>query len=820
MRKLDRFILKSFLMPFIMVFFITVFILIMQFLWVYINDLVGKGLGFWVIMEFLGWGIATILPMAMPLATLLASIMTFGNLGESNELLAMKAAGISLQRIFLPLIFVAGGISIAAFFVSNNFIPVAYNKIYTLQYDISRTKEEIKIPTGTFYNGIDGYSIRVDARDKESGMMYNVMIYNHTKNKGNISLALADSGMIRSTPDKKSLVFTLFDGVSYEETNSRNYRDTSYALQKVTFEEQEIIIALENYAFQKSDEDRYGSEIMARNLRQLSQDRDSIGGVYDQTLQNQRGKVMYELDLKFPKQFDTTYNKGYRNNYPVDSLVTWETASEELEAVENAIKSIKRAVATMNDFDREALQQTFYLRRINLEYLRKFTLAFACFIFFFIGAPLGAIIRKGGLGTPVIVSAFFFVLYYVVDIIGKKLAKDGVVSPAIGAFSSTIFLLPIGVFLTWKSTKESSIFDIETYLLPIKKFFARFSMIKRRAESSAAFQVSGHDLKIVFMGTPEFAEASLKSLVEDGMNVVAVVTVPDKKIGRGQKVGCSPVKQYAEAQSIPVLQPVSLKDPDFIAELEGYGADLFIVVAFRMLPKSVWAMPRLGTFNLHASLLPRYRGAAPINWAIINGEKETGLTTFLLDEQIDTGRILFQEKMEILPEDNAGTLYERLMTAGAELVLKTVDALAAGNVESEEQNESGVPEKCMNAPKLDRNTGKIDWNGRAGDIHNLIRGLAPKPGAHSVLKYSVAGMEELQEMELKIYASEVVADTADYADMLPMENGAVWTDGKSVFAVRCAEGVLLLKELQAPAKKRLPIKEFLAGWRGEYATFC
>lgn len=816
MRKLDQFILKSFLGPFIMVFFITVFILIMQFLWVYINDLVGKGLGFWVIMEFLGWGIATILPMAMPLATLLASIMTFGNLGESNELLAMKAAGISLQRIFMPLIFVAGVIGVSAFFVSNNLIPVAYNKIYTLQYDISRTKEEIKIPTGTFYNGIDGYSIRVDSRDKQSGMMYNVMIYNHSKNKGNISLAMADSGMIRATPDKKSLLFTLFDGVSYEETNSRNYKDTSYALQQVEFEAQEIIIALENYAFQKSEGDRYGSEIMARNLKQLSQDRDSIGSVYAQTLQGQREKVVYELDLKFPKQLDTACNKGYRNNYPIDSLVTWDTASDELEAVKEAITSVKRAVSTMKEYDNAALQQTFYLRRINIEYLRKFTLAFACFIFFFIGAPLGAIIRKGGLGTPVIVSALFFVLYYIVDIIGKKLAKDGVVSPAIGAFSSTIFLFPIGVFLTWKSTKDSSIFNIETYLLPIKKFFERFSMIKRRTESSAILPACGHDLKIVFMGTPEFAEASLKALVEDGMNVVAVVTVPDKKIGRGQKVGCSPVKQYAEEQSIPVLQPVSLKDPDFIAELESYGADLFIVVAFRMLPKVVWAMPRLGTFNLHASLLPRYRGAAPINWAIINGDTETGITTFLLDEQIDTGRILFQEKMEIMPDDNVGMLYGRLMEAGSRLVLKTVEALAAGNVESVEQDVSDVPAKYMNAPKLDRKTGKIDWDDSAVNIRNLIRGLSPKPGAYGILKYSVAGSEDVQEIEVKIYASDV-ADVAIYADRLPMENGAVWTDGKSVFAVRCGEGVLLLKELQAPAKKRLLIKEFLAGWRGENA---
>ena len=661
MKKLDLFILKSFLGPFVMTFFITVFILVMQFLWLYIDELVGKGLSFWVIMEFLGWGSATILPLSMPLATLLASIMTFGNLGENNELLAMKAAGISLQRIFLPLIFVAFAISVAAFFVSNNLIPLAYNKIYTLQYDIARTKDEIKIPTGTFYNGIDGYSLRVNSNNKETGMMYDVMIYNHTKNKGNISLAVADSGMIRSTPDKKALVFTLYHGVSYEEDNTRTARDTSYVLQQVDFEMQEIVIALENYAFQKSEETRYGNDIMARNLQQLRGDRDSLGRLYDSTAAVQRKEVVYDLSMRSAKQLDTAKNKDLDSaaNFPLDTL-KWDDTQRELKAVEDAINSVQKAIQTMKGYDREVLQYTFYLRRIDLEYLRKFTLSFACFIFFFIGAPLGAIIRKGGLGTPVIVSALFFVLYWVVDISGKKLARDGVISPELGAFISSLVLLPIGVFLTWKSTKDSSIFNIETYILPVKKFFAKMfgSKKKRSAGSTDGALSRGRKAGIVFMGTPEFAVESLKALVEGGYNVLGVVTVPDRKIGRGQKVGCSPVKQYAEEHSLPLLQPESLKDPDFLKELEALGADMFVVVAFRMLPKVVWSMPRLGAFNLHASLLPAYRGAAPINWAVINGETLTGVTTFLLDEHMDTGSILFQEEEEILPEDNVGRLYD------------------------------------------------------------------------------------------------------------------------------------------------------------------
>lgn len=258
---------------------------------------------------------------------------------------------------------------------------MAYNKIYTLQYDIARTKDEIKIPTGTFYNGIDGYSLRVDSRNKETDMMYNVMVYNHTKNKGNISLAVADSGMIRSTPDKQALVFTLYHGVSYEEDNTRNYRDTVYQLQQVDFDMQEVVIPLENYAFQKSEETRYGNDIMARNLEQLHHDRDSIGALHLKTVDEQRKKIVYNISLGNPRQLDTSLNKGYRDNFPIDTLV-WATAAAELDAVQQSLKGVQKAIQTMQSYDREALQFTFFLRRIDLESLRKFTLSFACFIFF------------------------------------------------------------------------------------------------------------------------------------------------------------------------------------------------------------------------------------------------------------------------------------------------------------------------------------------------------------------------------------------------------------------------------------------------------
>lgn len=473
MKKLDKFILKSFLGPFVLIFAIVVFILALQFLWVYIDELVGKGLSIWVIIEFLAWASATILPLALPLATLIASLMTLGGMGEFNELLAIKAAGIPLGRTLKPLIYVSFVISIGAFFISNNLIPVAWNNIYTLLYDISKTKDEIKIPTGTFYNGIEGYTIRISDRNDKSGMMYDVMVYNHTSGKGNVSLAVADSGSLKSTPDKTALIFILHNGTSYEETNTKKYRDTSYVLQRVDFGRQELIIPLENYSFQKSEKERYGNEIMAKNLHLLRKDRDSLGTLYDNLFERQKTRLIYSSDLNYAYQLDTAKNKGYTKVYSIDSLYTWKSLYDELEGVNSAISKLDTPVSTLQSFGREANQYTSFLRRIDIESFRKFTLSIACFVFFFIGAPLGAIIRKGGLGTPVIVSALFFVLYWVVDISGKKLARDGVISPALGTLISTGILLPIGIFLTYKSTKDSTLFNPDVFIAGIKAFFKK-----------------------------------------------------------------------------------------------------------------------------------------------------------------------------------------------------------------------------------------------------------------------------------------------------------------------------------------------------------
>lgn len=481
MKKLDLFILKSFLGPFIMTFLIVLFVLMMQFLWLYIDELVGKGLSLGVIFEFLGWGSATLFPLALPLATLLASIMTMGSFGENNELLAMKAAGIPLLRILSPLMILSVLISVAAFFASNNLIPVAYENIYTLRDDIGKTKEEIKIPTGIFYNGIDGYTLRVVERD-ENDVMHNVMVYDHSKGQGNISLTVADSGIIKMSSDKSSLTFTLYNGTNYEETNTRTKRDSTYSLQKVNFTMQEIVIPLSNYAFQKSESSKYGNEVMTKGLAQLRIDRDSLEVRHEKSLDNLVRRASHPDNLNHTVQIiklktEPGVMKGSMN---IDSLLCWKGVEEEQEAYSKAISQLDMQIANVQYFPTELNQIAYPLRRTIQESFRKFTLSIACIIFFFIGAPLGAIIRKGGLGTPVIVSMFFFVIYWVVDISGKKLANDGAISPFLGAFISTFVLFPMGVFLTWKSTKDSALFNADAYIMFFKNLFSKTKLHKKQ----------------------------------------------------------------------------------------------------------------------------------------------------------------------------------------------------------------------------------------------------------------------------------------------------------------------------------------------------
>ena len=314
--------------------------------------------------------------------------------------------------------------------------------------------------------------------------------------------------------------------------------------------------------------------------------------------------------------------------------------------------------------------------------------------------------------------------------------------------------------------------------------------------------IKKEDLRIVFMGTPEFAVESLKALVENDYNVVGVITAPDKPAGRGQKIKTSPVKDYALDQGIKVLQPEKMKATPFLAELGALKAHLQVIVAFRMLPELVWNMPPLGTFNLHGSLLPHYRGAAPINWAVINGEKETGVTTFFLRHEIDTGNIIDQKKLPIAPNDTAGTVHDKMMVLGARLVLETVHKICAGTVKTKPQDqftEAGAILKP--APKIFKEDCKIIWGAPIEQVHNKIRGLSPYPAAWTEIID-----DDRKTIVLKIFETEIIEDAGK-----PI--GTIYTDGKSTICIAGNGGTLKINSLQLAGKKRMTAKEFLNGFK-------
>ena len=789
MKRLDRFIVKAFLLPFIAILAVVIFVLMMQFLWLYIDELVGKGLSLEVIAEFMMWGACTILPLALPLSTLLASMMTVGQMAENNELMAIKSAGISLIRVMAPLTVISAIICVFAFYAGNNLVPRAYNEIFTLRDDIGRTKAEIKIPTGVFYEGIEGYMLRVDSQDDESGMMHGVMVYDHTGGKGNTALMLADSALLKMAPGKDYLIFTLYEGANYQENNVKKYRDTTLELQRIAFSRQDLVIPLRNYSFEKSDSSRFGDQIKSQNVSQLRHLQDSLGRLNREQQDRHYRSLAASSVFALRNQLDTAAHYAATELFRADDFGRWPTLEEEAKALHRASDAAERLSSEISSYDRDVYEYNFYLNRADIELLKKYAQALACFILFFIGAPLGALIRKGGLGTSAIVSVLFFVLYWVVDISGTKLARDGAIDAFTGAFVSAYVLLPIGAFLTWKAVHDASLLSGKDALRGhFRKIWSRVSGFFR-------------PVRIVYMGTPEFAVAPLDALVKARYKLVGVVTVADKPSGRGLKAGESAVKQYAVAHGIPVLQPLRLKDPEFLERLRALKADLFVVVAFRMLPEEVWSMPRLGTFNLHAALLPQYRGAAPINWAVINGERLSGVTTFMIDKDIDTGGIILREEYRLKSGETAGSLHDALMPIGAQLVLQTVEGLVQHNVETRVQRSFIQGSEILHpAPKLTRELCHLDWNDTSENLLGLIRGLSPHPAAFTLLQ-----KEGAQEMQLKIF------------DAQPMDlhapAGTVLSDGKSYLAIATADGALALTDLQAGGKKRMEARAFLAGFR-------
>jgi len=320
--------------------------------------------------------------------------------------------------------------------------------------------------------------------------------------------------------------------------------------------------------------------------------------------------------------------------------------------------------------------------------------------------------------------------------------------------------------------------------------------------------MNGKQLRIVFMGTPEFAVCSLKTLVDKGYNVVGVVTAPDRPSGRGLQMHQSDVKQFAVGRGLPLLQPEKLKDEHFLQELKSFNADIQIIVAFRMLPEVVWKMPPMATINLHGSLLPHYRGAAPLNWAILNGDQETGVTTFLLQQEIDTGNILFQERVAIGPEETIGELHDKLMVIGADLVLKTVDALAEDRVIPLPQTALTIDPQRLHAPKIFKENCKIDWHKPAVTIHNQIRGLSPYPAAWTNFE------SDGTETAVKIFKATIELAARH------CQPGEIVSDHKNYLKIACADGFLHINDLQLAGKKRLEIAPFLRGFANPSSYFA
>ena len=772
----------------------------MQFLWVYIDELVGKGLGLGVVLEFMLLGGCTILPLALPLATLLSAMMVMGMMGDNNELMAIKSSGISLARVMAPLIVASVAISIGAFYIGNNLVPIAWNEIYTLRDDIGKTKNEIKIPAGTFYDGIEGYVLRTETQDA-NGMMHGVMVYDHTAGKGNTSLSIADSAMMKMSANKDYLTFTLFNGTNYQENNTRKYRDTLRELQHIDFDRQELIIPLKNYSFHKSDSSRYGDQVKTMRLRQLKVQKDSLEKEAGVSLDNRYHQMRRYGSFTLRSQLDTAElasRAQYRNYFADENYLKWKNVAKKKRAYERAAENAERLQSNLLSYQSEVESYYFYLRRTNIELLKKFAQALACLLLFFIGAPLGAFVRKGSLGVSAIISVLFFVLYWVVDITGTKLARDGAMGAPLGAFISAVVLGPIGAYLTSRAIKDATLFSNDSllnYWRKLKSKVGRFFRPKR----------------IVFMGTPEFAVASLDALLKARFKVVGVVTVADKPSGRGLEVHQSAVKKYAVEHGIPVLQPIKMKDPEFLEQLAAWKADLFVVVAFRMLPEVVWSMPRFGTFNLHAALLPQYRGAAPINWAVINGERITGVTTFMIDKDIDTGGIILRHEVRIGRDDTAGDLHDRLMEVGAGLVVETTEGIFQHNVETRVQRSFVQGSEVLKpAPKLTKENTRIDWSRSCESIRNLVRGLNPYPSAWTTL------VRDGKSTDVKIFAVGPAATDVATGQGVPPEThatlGSVRADG-GLLLVKTGDGWAEVKELQLAGKKRMAADAFLRGFR-------
>lgn len=471
--------LKSFSGPFVATLFISMFVLIMQFLWRQIDEIVGKGLDFSVIAELLFYASVTLLPMALPLAVLLSSIMTFGNLGENYELIALKSAGISLFRIMRPLIVCVVLLAVFAFFFSNNVLPVANLKFYSLLYDVKRQKPEMSFKEGIFSNDLEGYSIKIDRINKETGMMYGMLIYTHKDGTGNYEVTKADSGMMNTDSKRNTMEFVLYSGYTYTDDGVKNSASRNrFPFRRVGFDKQVMMLDLPGTDLKRSDEDGFRSHSLMLNINQLNYSIDSLQRFMDVKKETGTKRMLSANYIKSkstsPQRDSTLMAEAQGMINSVDSLYRSYDIEEQKRAVDNALQYARDVKQRTQDDMIFYRAQEENIRKHKIEWHEKFTWAFACIVFFFIGAPLGAIIRKGGLGMPVVVSTLLFIAYYVIFMMGKRSAREGAIEPWVGMWIATGIMLVLGIFLTYKSVTDSEMLSSESYINFFKKIRAFF----------------------------------------------------------------------------------------------------------------------------------------------------------------------------------------------------------------------------------------------------------------------------------------------------------------------------------------------------------
>lgn len=470
-KKLDIFILKSFCLLFVGTFFICLFIFMMQFLWRYVDEMVGKGLEISVLAQFFFYSALTLVPVSLPLAILLAALITFGNFGERFELLAMKAAGISLIKIMRPLIVFISLICCVSFYFQNVVGPKAQTKLWTLLLSMKQKSPELDIPEGVFYDEIEGYNLYVKHKDRKTGMLYDVLIYNFEKGFENAQIIKADSGRLEMTADKQHLYLHLFSGEQFENLKSQSMNQKNVPYQREAFREKHAIIEFDS-DFNMADEGFMSGQSSSKNMATLEADIDSMKVLNDsvgRAYYNEAMEATYRPVPHLTKSDTTKIEKAVLSSFNVDSLFDAATLMEKQKIISSAVSRAESAASDWS-FKGFNIQQTeSSLRKHMTAWHEKFTLSLACLIFFFIGAPLGGIIRKGGLGMPVVVSVLIFIIYYIINNTGYKMARDGKWIVWMGMWTSTAILAPLGAFLTYKSNNDSVVLNADAYINWFKK---------------------------------------------------------------------------------------------------------------------------------------------------------------------------------------------------------------------------------------------------------------------------------------------------------------------------------------------------------------